>query len=475
MSSDRREFLNGTAWMGAVAVASGCMSAPKRAGSGEATMFGFVAPRLKRVRVGVVGLGSRGSGAVHRLAMVPGVEVTALCDIKPNEVDAQLKWLADHGYRKPRTFSGSAEVYKGLCDWDGVDVVYNCTSWESHAPIALYAMRADKHAFIEVPAAMTLDECWELVETSERTRRHCMQLENSCYSEKTMVELMLVRAGVLGELTHGDCGYIHDLTEFNHNRTNGDTWRLDWDRLHSGDQYPTHGLVPIMQLMNVNRGDRFDYLVSMGSPQACYERYEREHYPEGHPRRRPVLMPDVTTTLIKTLSGKSITVTHDVSTARPHAVFRAIMGTGGYYSTIYNQVFLYDPEHKGTRGHKPWDEKRIAELDAKYRHPLWKVVGPIAKKVGGHGGQDFIMDLRVAYCLQNGLPLDMDVYDLAASCAVLELSERSCLNGSSREVFPDFTRGGWRTAKPLGIVEIDPKRMGLTIDGVQKDRDQLSV
>ena len=475
MVSDRRGFLKGTAWMGAVAAAAGCASAAKRTASGEATMFGFAAPALRKVRVGVVGLGERGAAAAHRLAMIPGVEVTALCDRKPVETEKQLKWFAEHGYRTPKVFTGERDCARRMCDWDGIDLVYNCTDWISHAPIALEAMRAGKHAFVEVPAAMTLDECWELVETSERTRRHCMQLENGCYGERVMTELMLVRAGVLGEITHGDCGYIHDLTEYNHNRTNGDTWRLDWDRTHTGDPYPTHGLVPLMQMMNVNRGDRFDYLVSMGSPQACYEKYEREHYPLGDRRRGSVLMPDVTTTLVKLLSGKTITITHDVSTARPHSVQRAVMGTGGYYSSDPNQVFLYDPAHKGTRSHKPWDEKRRAELDAKYRHPLWRVAGEIAKKVGGHGGIDFIMDLRIAYCLQNGLPLDQDVYDLASCCAVVELSDRSCRNGSSRETFPDFTRGGWKTAKPLGIVEIDPKKMGLTLEKVSSDDAQLKV
>ena len=434
MEANRREFLKGMAWMGAAAMAAGCASGKMRLGSGG-TMQGFAAPPLRKVRVGVVGLGMRGRGAVHRLANIPGVQVCALCDIYEDRVAAQRKWLKDNGKPVAKEFYGSPEEWRKMVAWDGIDVVYNTTCWNMHAPIALQAMKEGKHVFIEVPAAMTLDECWALVETSEATKKHCMQLENCCYGEAEMFALNLCRQGILGELVHGEGAYIHDLrTLCYQTQAEGsyyNSWRLKW-------------------------------------------------------KSQKVAMGDMNTTLVRTALGRSIMIQHDVSSPRPYSRINKITGTKG---TFTGGAFL-KPEDMarsewparmgwedkpGAGVHQYFDPKKSAEMRAKYAHPLWAAAGEIAKKVGGHGGMDFLMDLRWAFCLQNGLPLDMDVYDLAAWCSICELSERSVRSRSNSVDVPDFTREGWRTAKPLGIVTVDLAKMGLDAGAVKKDKAALNV
>ena len=490
MEANRRDFLKGMAWMGAAAMAAGCASGRMRLGSGG-TMQGYAAPALKKVRVGVVGLGMRGRGAVHRLASIPGVQVCALCDIYEDRVAAQRKWLKDNGKPAAKEFYGSKDEWRKMCEWDGIDVVYNTTCWDMHAPIGIYAMEQGKHVFIEVPSAMTLEECWALVETSERTQRHCMQLENCCYGECEMFALNLCRQGILGELVHGEGAYIHDLRTLCY-KTQAEgsyynSWRLKWNVAHKGNQYPTHGLGPICQYMNINRGDRFEYLVSLESRQANFETFGGAFYGNADWRHgQKVGMGDMNTTLVRTALGRSIMIQHDVSSPRPYSRINKITGTkgtftGGVFAAPDEMAKLEWPARMGWEDkpgdgvHKYFDAKKSAEMREKYRHPLWKAAGEIAKKVGGHGGMDFLMDLRWAYCLQNGLPLDMDVYDLAAWCSICELSERSVAARSGSVDVPDFTRGGWRTAKPLGIVEVDLSRMDFNAGKVKADKAALNV
>ena len=472
MNTNRREFLKGTMWMGAVAALSGCATAAKSCSTGS--MSGFAVAPIKKVRVGVVGLGMRGPGAVHRLAAIPGVEVAALCDLFQDRVDVQQKWLADSGKPKARSYSGE-DGYKALCESD-LDLVYIATPWALHTPIALYAMEHGKHAAIEVPAAMYLDECWALVETAERTGRHCMQLENCCYGEVEMLTLNLVRQGKLGELVHGEGAYIHDLRELNYldPKKGGyqNYWRLNWNVKHYGNPYPTHGLLPIMQAMDVNRGDRFDYLTCVSSAQIGMDAFAKLKFGEDswqaklHPK-----CGDMSTAVIRTVKGRTIMVQHDVTSARPYSRINLLSGTMGCLNDYPFRIALAEKPGDGAHG---WmDAEQTAKLREEYKHPLWKVAGALAQKMGGHGGMDFLMDLRLCYCLQNGLPLDMDVYDLASSCAVCELSERSALNRGNSVDVPDFTRGGWKTAKPLGIESVDLGKLGI-ID-VKKDDSQLNV
>ena len=462
----RREFLKGAAWVGAAAAISGC--ADFRLGFGDGgSMCGFRMKPLKRVRVGFIGLGGRGYWAVRRIALIPGVDIVALCDRKRHRVDMTAQWLRESKRPEPRAFVGD-EAWKALCDADGIDVVYIATPWAFHAEMAIRTMRCGKVPLVEVPAAMTVDECWDLVETSERLKIPCMQLENCCYGEFQLLGLNLTRLGKLGELMHAEGAYIHDLRDMcddTNGREGECEWRYGENRVHKGNRYPTHGLVPVMQAMNVNRGDRFDYLVSLECDQAAFELYKESHLLSGNPRRgERVEMGDMNSTLVRTVRGKSILVQHDVSSPRGYSLIDKLSGTKGIFwgmpwrtHDVKTEFFKCAWEEKNhDRGARTFfDDKRTAEVRERYMHPLWKQVGEIAKKVGGHGGMDFIMDLRWAYCLQNGLPLDMDVYDLAASCSLCELTEESVRSGSKPVDVPDFTRGAWKTMNPLEIVTCD--------------------
>ena len=494
MNTNRRDFLKGTAWMGAAAVAAGCMSAKQGPGFGVGgSMFGFVAKPMGKIRVGVAGVGERGKDAVHRISRIPGVEVAALCDVRQCAVDGLQKWLKDTKRPAAKEFVGK-DAYKAMCDWDGVDCIYNTTPWELHVPIALYAMRAGKHAFVEVPSAFTVDECWELVETSEKTHKNCMQLENCCYGEAELLALNMCRLGLLGELVHGEGAYIHDLRARSYNDLGKDAyaywnhWRLRWNTVHKGNQYVTHGLIPLMQNMGINRGDRFDYLVSLESNQYNFEAYGKAAYPAGDWHHKcKVQMGDMNTTLVKTANGRSIMIQHDVSSPRPYSRINKITGTKGSFT---GGAFVYGKdalkcewpvrfgweEKPGAGVHDYFTEERQKELREQYMHPYWKQAGEIAKKVGGHGGMDFLMDLRWAYCLQNGIPLDTNVYDLAASCCIGELSERSVRNRSNSVDVPDFTKGEWKNQKPFGIETVDLSKIGgLGVDQVKKNNAALEV
>ncbi len=486
---NRRDFLKGTAWMGAAAMAAGCMgSGAKLTGGIGAPMQGFAAKPLKQVRVGLIGLGSRGIGASHRLPMIPGTVVTAFCEVRQERVDMALKWYAKEGLPKPKVFLGP-EAYKAMCDWDGIDVIYSVTPWDLHAPIAAYAMEHGKHVFNEVPGAETIDECWWLVETSEKTKCHCMMLENCCYGEYEMLALNLVRQGFLGELVHGEAGYIHDQRSLHYNtRTmwapgvvsgkgapNRPTWCIDkYYAEHHGNYYPTHGLGPVAKYMNINRGDRFEHLVSLESRQASMEHYGKTCFPAGSwQATRKIKKGDMNLSLIRTALGRSILLEHDVMSPRPYDRLNLVTGTKGMFRSYPDLYMAWEEKCGDNRSHDYLKPEMREEIRQKYKHPLWKAAGEIAKKVGGHGGMDFLMDLRWSYCLQNGLPLDTDVYDLAAWSSLVEVTERSVEGGSSRQEIPDFTRGGWKTGKPFGIESVDISK--LNFNRAKKDALQQTV
>ena len=471
----RRDFLKRTAWMGAAAAGS-CYTA--NGGWFDWTsgvpMHGYAAPKIPHIRLGVVGMGSRGCGVVGRVCNLPGITVTAICDNVPEKIDRARKMLADKKKPAAKEYLGD-EAWKSLCEDPNVDVVYNTTPWSLHVPVQLAAMKGGKHVFTEVPSAFTVDECWELVETSESTKCHCMQLENCCYGEIEMLTFNLAKLGMLGELVHAEGAYIHDLrhmcaTEW----PDCECWRFEENRVHGGNRYPTHGLVPLCLTMDVNRGDRLDYLVSLESNQANFKAYMEAKLKPDNPRRlSEVKMADMNSTLIKTAKGKSILIQHDVSTPRPYSRIQLVTGTRGAICDYPFRVVFEDSP--GSGAHSWYDEKRAKEVRERYRHPLWKTVGELAKRVGGHGGMDFIMDARWVYCLQQGLPLDMDVYDLAATSCLCELTEKSADHRSRAYDIPDFTRGAWKTNKPMEVVDIDLAKMGLKDSDVKKAEGQISV
>ncbi len=472
----RREFLKGAALMGAAATAGGCATGGRWFDcTAGAPMHGFAAPAIPSIRLGIVGMGGRGCGIVNRASKLPGVTITAICDNVPDKVARAQKRLADLKKPAAKEYLGDT-AWRKLCEDPNVDVVYNTTPWDLHVPVQLAAMRGGKHVFTEVPSAFTVDECWELVETSEKTKRHCMQLENCCYGEIEMLTFNLAKLGMLGELVHGEGAYIHDLRELNYlDPAKGGYqgyWRLKWNARHYGNPYPTHGLLPIMQAMDVNRGDRFDYLTCVSSAQIGMDAFAKVKFGEDswqaklHPK-----CGDMSTTVIRTVKGRTIMVQHDVTSARPYSRINLLSGTQGCLNDYPFRIALAGKP--GDPAHGWMDAAATAKLFEEYKHPLWKAAGALAQKMGGHGGMDFLMDLRLCYCLQNGLPLDMDVYDLASSCAVCELSERSALDRGNSVDVPDFTRGGWKTAKPLGIESVDLGKLGIM--DVKKDDSQLNV
>ena len=482
---NRREFIKGTAWMGAAVAAAGCMGAGRNlADATGAPMHGFREKPMKRIRVGIAGIGCRGNDAVHRLSGIPGVEVAAVCDVEPVRLDLCCDWLAKHGKPAPKRFVGT-EAYKAMCEWDGVDVAYLTLPWQLHAPVGLFALSAGKYAFIEVPSAFTVEDCWALVEASEKFRRPCMMLENCCYGEPELLGLSLVKRGILGEILHGEGAYNHDLKAWCYNDLDPkksfdmaywNHWRLKYNAAHDGNQYPTHGFGPICQCMDINRGDRLDYLVSLSSKSYSYQAYAREKYGEDHWKAKlPIKMGDVNTTLIRTAMGRSIQVRHNVATPQRGYRNEMITGSKGIWCGFPDRLYFQGNGAPEANGEEYFDAKTYDAMRKKYMHPLWAAAGEIAKVVGGHGGMDFIMDLRWAYCLQAGLPLDFDVYDLAAWCSVCELSEKSCDAGSMPMRIPDFTRGAWRTNAPAELAAIDPKVMDLSGFKAKRNDAQLNI
>ncbi len=413
--------------------------------AGQKSVIALTADPIETVRIGIVGLGMRGSSAVERLSYVPDSKITAICDIEPDMVDRSMKILAGLGQNEPLAFSGAADSWKQLCESDEVDLVYICTDWLTHTPIALYAMEHGKHVAIEVPAANTLEEIWALINTSERTRRHCMMLENCVYDFFEMTTLAMSQAGLFGDVLHVEGAYHHCLDPYWDEYWNN--WRLDYNKNNRGDVYPTNGIGPVCQVLGMHRGDRMKTLVSMDTRTANGPKVWKLKTGEDCADFKNA---DQTSTLIRTENGRTMLIQHNVLTPRPYNRMYQVVGTDGYAGKYpVGQYCLR--ENAGSTGsyddlgtEKVYTGTELKELQAGYPNPiLTPELEALAKKVGGHGGMDFIMDYRLVYCLHNGLPLDMDVYDLAEWCCVSELSRLSLENGSAPVEVPDFTRGEW--------------------------------
>ena len=412
--------------------------------AGQQDMIQFRAEPIADVGIGVVGLGDRGSGAVYRLPYVPGCHVAALCDVVPERAQQMLEELQKRGLTA-NVYSGEAESYKALCEDPSVDLVYICTDWIHHVPIALYAMEHGKHVALEVPSAETLEACWDLVNTSERTRKHCVILENCCYDFFELTALQMAREGMFGEIIHAEGAYNHNLDYFWRRYWNN--WRLEFNSKHRGDLYPTHGFGPICQALNIHRGDRLTTLVAMDTDPFNGPK----HYKAVTGNECPDFQGgDVTMTMLRTAKGKTILIEHDVMTPRPYDRMYQLVGTDGYAGKYPTGQICLRSEGTGRisyddlGGELVYEGKELEALMAEHRNPiLTPELEALAKKVGGHGGMDFIMDYRMVYCLNNGLPMDMDVYDLAEWCCVTELSRISLQNGCRPVEVPDFTRGAW--------------------------------
>ncbi len=411
-------------------------------------MSGYSAPKLETVRIGFIGLGNRGPGAVERMSKIAGVDIKGLCDLRPDKANAAKKLLEKTPHR-PDVYTDNENEWKKMCERKDIDLIYIATPWSLHTSMAVYAMNQDKHVCIEVPAAKTIDECWQLVETSERTRKHCMILENCCYDFFELLTLNMARQGFFGEIVHTEGAYIHDLLLDNFKKeTYWNMWRLK-ENFRNGNLYPTHGLGPVAQILDINRGDKMDYLVSVSSNDYSMGALAKELAAKDDfykPYANKTYRGNMNTTTIKTAKGKTIKIQHDVSSTRPYSRIHLVSGTKG-------AAQKYPLPGRIATSHEDWlAEDQLKSLQEKYEPAIVKRVGEMAKQVGGHGGMDFLMDWRTIDCLRNGLPLDIDVYDAAAWSAVAPLSEWSVANRSNSINVPDFTKGSWKTNKPVDIL-----------------------
>lgn len=415
--------------------------------SGQKDVLGLTVPKIETVRVGFIGLGMRGPGAVKRFTHIPGVEIVALCDLHPDRVEKAQKILEKADLPEAASYSGNEESWKELCQRDDVDLVYIATDWKRHADMMIYAMEQGKHVACEVPAAMTMDEIWKVIDTAEKTQKHCMQLENCVYDFFELTTLNMAQQGIFGEVLYAEGAYIHQLEDY-WNSYEGD-WRLEYNKNHRGDIYATHGMGPACQLLDIHRGDKMNYLVSMDSKPVSIPNYIKEVRGE---EITDFKNGQHTMTLIKTEKGKTIQIQHDVASPRPYSRMYQLTGTKGFANKYPKQGYALEKsqidsdveiDHENLNAHSYVSEEMKKALMEKYKHPIHQELEEKAKQVGGHGGMDFIMDYRLIYCLQNGLPLDMDVYDLAEWCCLAPLTALSLENNSAPVEIPDFTRGNW--------------------------------
>ncbi|MDF9832827.1 hypothetical protein M2103_001041 [Ereboglobus sp. PH5-5] len=438
---------------GAVRSRAKNISQTRRRPAGQKPVHSLTTSPIEKVRVGLIGCGGRGGSLLKDLLNIPFVEVTAICDVREERVAMMLKRAGDKG-QTPRTYSGGDRAWENLLRQDNIDVVYVATPWEWHCEMSVKAMEAGKHAFVEVSAAVTVDECWKLVDTSEKTQRHCAILENCCYGRNELFVLNMAREGVFGELTHAECAYIHDLRGMLFKLGTEGDWRREYHKTLDGNLYPTHGLGPVCQYMGIGRGDQMKYLVSMSSPEAGLSKWLREKNPnDGRHAGEKYVCGDMNTTLVKTELGRSIMIQHDVISPRPYSRINALSGTGGTFFGYPNRLALDDPKKynlKAKSSHGWLKDDDFKAMRERFDHPLYKQLQERAKN-SGHGGMDYVMSYRLLDCIRKGLTPDMTVYDAALWSCILELSAKSVQEGSHPVGIPDFTRGDWKAIKPLGI------------------------
>lgn len=456
MSTDnnsRRKFIKTIGSVGAGLATVNIMakaeeSTPSRL-SGAKYMGGFIAPKLDTVRVAVIGCGQRAKTHVRHLALLEHTEVVGLCDLYEDLTEREKKVVLDGGkgkrHLKMKTYFGDKHAYKKMLAETKPDLVYVVTPWEWHAPMAIDAMNAGAHVCVEVPLTMTLEESWDIVNTSEKTQKHCMMLENVNYGRVEMMYLNMCRQGVFGDLLHGEASYIHGLKsqmkQYERGRGTG-SWRTVHWANKDGNLYPTHGLGPVAQYMNIGRTeDTFSHIVSMTSPALGRTQFVEKTKATSKLRELEFKGGDISTSIIQTKLGRTIMIQWDECTPRPYSRHNLIQGTKRTAAGYPNRI---------SEGHH-W--KDIKPLYNDYEHPLHKRVSPLTKNLGDtHGGMDGIMNYRVIECLRTGQPLDQNVYEGCLWSAVTPLSIASVAERGAPKDFPDFTRGEWKNTAPLPIV-----------------------
>ena len=396
--------------------------------------------------------------AVTRWCHMPRVEIAAVCDVSKEVAEEVARHVEQLGKPRPKVYWGET-AYKELCQQQGVNLVYVCTDWMSHVPIAIHAMELGRSVAVEVPAALTLKDIWKLIDTAEQTRQHCMMLENCCYDFFELNSLNMAQKDVFGEILYVQGAYRHELSKFWDAYWKKDAqdklgWRLDYNQKFRGDVYATHGLGPIAQVLNIHRGDKMNTLVAMDTKSVNGKKQVEKM--TGEPCKE-FRNGDQTTTLISTENGKVIEIHHNVMTPQPYNRMYQLTGTKGFANKYPFEGFALSaeemkksgvtPSSDNLSGHSYLSQVDTKALIEKYESPIVAKYEKQAKEVGGHGGMDFIMDSRLVYCLQNGLPLDIDVYDLAEWCCLAELGSISMDNGNIPVEVPDFTRGEWNKVK----------------------------
>ena len=472
MKINRRKFLKTVGIAGAGLAGSGMM--PKTGNAKTLTPFygshkqkfnmhGYSAPKLETVRMGLIGIGSRGSGTAVRMASIDGVEIKALCDVHSDRVNSTIERIQKEFPNRPRpeNYSGSEDSWKRLCEREDIDFIYTATPWPMHAPIAMYAMEHGKHVYTELPVGVTVEECWKVVETSERTRQHCFMGCGSCHDGMAAVVLNMARQGYFGDLIHGEGHYIHDRVsntesrwvrqEDNHNWFGFRPWRLRENANRNGNLYPAHGLGPVAQIMDLNYGDRMDYMVSISSNDFTMGKKMKELASSVDDFYKAYVGIDfrgnINTTIIRTHKGRTIMLQHDVSSPRPGYRFDLISGNKGIYSSGGHGW----PAGIATSDEGWFPEDKLNALVEEYTPEITKKFNEKRKQAQSHGSRGYervtAADWRLIDCLRNGLPFEMDVYDAALWSVITPLSEWSVAHEGAPVKVPDFTNGAWKTNK----------------------------
>ena len=448
MRQSRRNFILTAAMVGA--------------GLSFAPHLSFAASSAKdRLRVGLIGVGLRGTNHLQNLLLRDDAEVRAICDIDPARITLNLDLIAKAAKRKPEVFGKDEYDYRRMLDMQDLDAVIIATPWLWHTRMAVDAMRAGKYTGLEVSAANTLEECWDLVNVHEQTGTHLMILENVNYRRDILAVLHMVRQGVFGELMHFRCGYQHDLrfvklndgrtpygkgAEFGEKGISEARWRTQHSLKRNADVYPTHGLGPVAAMCDINRGNRFLSLTSHATKSRGLHNYIVAVGGEDHPNARlEFKMGDVITSTVETANGETIIVTHDTSLPRPYSLGFRVQGTKGLWEVDGSRIYIEGESepHKWDDA-KPWLEK--------YDHPLWKKYGEFASG-SGHGGMDFFVLHAFVESAKLGVAPPMDAYDAAAWSAITPLSEQSIANNGEPQDFPDFTRGLWVRRTPYDWIK----------------------
>lgn len=399
--------------------------------------------------LGIIGAGNRGTSLLRTLLARPDVTVPAICEINEANLARGQALVEKLGSKRPEGYSRGVEDYRRLLDRKDLDAVIIATPWELHAPMAVAAMKAGKYVGLEVPAALTVEECWQLVDTSEQTRVPCMMLENVCYFRNVLMVLNMVRQGLLGELLHSEVGYQHYLRGHQFTKDGDLTWRGAYAAAKNGNQYPTHPIGPAAWWMNINRGDRFAYLNSMSTVSRGPHLVAQERFGADHPSaKRKFAQGDVNTTMIRTENGLTITLYYNTQAPRPYDLILGLQGTGGMYSGTLDKVYVEGRSPKTRSGEPAWEDS--ASYYERYEHPLWKRLNSAAAS-SGHGGSDYITLHEFVKAVRERTQTPIDVYDSVTWSVITPLSIQSAGSRSATVDFPDFTRGKWRTAKPVVV------------------------